>query len=100
MISPTVGRIVWYRPAQGFDTAMTVYDWLKPLAATVAYVWSDTCVNLSVVDHAGVVHQKTSVHLHQGDGPCASSPFCQWMPYQKGQAAKTEALEAKAAPVA
>jgi hypothetical protein len=86
VIKPTVGRIVWYRPSQAFDAGMTVHDWLQPLAATVAYVWSDTCVNLDVVDHNGVHHARTSVTLHQGEGPCTSSPFAEWMPYQKSVA--------------
>jgi len=32
-----------------------------------------------------------------GDAPALDGQYCEWMPYQKGQAAKTEAAEARAA---
>lgn len=119
VIKPTVGRIVWYRPSYDvrlmtFDNNMTVYDNKMPLAAQIVWVWSDTCVNLDVIDHAGVHHQRTSVTLLQalsrdarvGESVEFGEPepisdnlsrgYCEWMPYQKGQAAKTEALEAAA----
>src|SRR6266481_1667828 len=97
MISPTVGRVVWYRPGP-YDrsgSTMTIHEDGQPLAAIVAYVWSDALVNLTVSDHNGTPHSRTSVTLHQGEGECPSSPYCEWMPYQKGQAAKTEQLETK-----
>jgi hypothetical protein len=98
MIKPTVGRIVWYRPSTLDHTQMTVHD-EQPLSGVVAYVWSDHLVNLTVSDHNGATHSRTSIVLKQGDEhdlPPDASPYCEWMPYQKGQAAKTEALEAKA----
>lgn len=96
MIIPTNGRIVLYHPSQ-FDTnVMTVHD-SRPLAAIVAHVFNDGLVNLCVFDSNGHPYGRTSVPLHQGDGPCSSSPYCEWMPYQKGQAAKAEALEAQLA---
>jgi hypothetical protein len=97
MIKPSVGRIVWYRPAQYLDIGkMAIHDWREPLAAMVVWVWSESCVNLDVVDHNGAHHKRSSVTLHQNDGyPCDASPFCEWMPFQKGQAAKTDELEHK-----
>lgn len=91
MIKPTVGRVVWYWPSGGDN--VTTNDAVQPLAALIAYVWNDTIVNLAVFDHNGKAFNKTSVLLR--DDPlsdCAS-----WMPYQLGQAAKTEAAEAKTA---
>ena len=88
MIKPTVGRVVWYHPAG--STAAE-----QPLAAIVARVWSDTCVNLAVFDSNGAASNQTSVFLFQGDGERPSSCYAEWMPYQQGQAAKTEALEKK-----
>lgn len=96
MIKPTVGRVVWYTPAEFDRNQMTVHD-DQPLAAIVAYVWSDHLVNLTVCDHNGAMYSRTSVCLNQGDAhDVGATPHCEWMPYQKGQAAKTEALEAKA----
>ena len=60
MIKPTIGRVVWYH-APG--TTSTV----RPQAAIVAHVWSDTCVNLAVFDVNGAASNATSVFLYQGD---------------------------------
>jgi hypothetical protein len=86
MIKPTVGRVVWFHPPRSTPDH-------QPQAALVAYVWSDTLVNLAVFDHNGIASNYTSVLLYQGEGERPASEFCEWMPYQQGQAAKTEALE-------
>jgi len=70
MIKPTVGRVVWYRPNAHDD----LYGSDQPLAAHVAYVWSDTMVNLMVIDHNGGTHPRTSVVLRHGE----SSPRQLW----------------------
>lgn len=95
MIKPTVGRVVLFRRcAQWHQPGFIVEDPTVEMAATVAYVWSDRLVNLSVVDHGGATHRVTSVRLLQDDDtPGGDSHWCEWMPYQKGQAAKTEAAE-------
>ena len=91
MIKPTVGRVVWF------------YKWVSgdqhkgPLAAHVAFVHSDSMVNLMVIDENGNPRSETSVSLVQEGAPVPQGNYCEWMPYQKGQAAKTEALEAKIA---
>lgn len=89
MIKPTIGRVVWY-----YSENHKPED--QPWAAIVCYVYSDTMVNLSVFDENGMGKAKTSVFLYQGEGdrPIGRS-FAEWMPYQKGQAAKTEELEKK-----
>jgi len=87
MIKPTIGRVVWYHPSE----LEGISD--QPLAALVAYVWSDTLVNLAVFDSNGTSSGRTSVFLFQGDGERPASCFAEWMPYQLGQAAKTEAAE-------
>jgi hypothetical protein len=85
MIKPTVGRVVWYRYA----------DNLQPNAAIVAFVHSDTLVNLAIFNEEGRMSEpgQTYITLYQGKGDRPSYPYCEWMPYQQGQAAKTEALE-------
>lgn len=94
IITPTVGRVVWFHPYKGDKIDFST----QPLAALVTYVHSDTMVNLVVFDSNGNSHSRTSVYLMQSNGlaPCEGDMYCEWMPYQKGQAAKTEALEAKA----
>lgn len=92
MITPTPGRVVLYYPLKcGIgvgDPGPDPGD--KPLAATISWVWSDTCVNLTVHDMNGNTYGKTSVLLHQDGNPKPDSFYCEWMPYQKGQAAKYE----------
>jgi len=95
MISPTVGRVVWYHPGSS-DPGPSPEG--QPLAAIVSHVWSDTCINLAIFDANGVLYNRTSVLLVQDGAPVPSQQYAEWMPYQKGQAAKTEALEAAAKP--
>lgn len=82
-IEPTVGRIVWYRP--GHEDVIEVVDG-EPLAADVCRVWPDGRVTLCVKDAKGAVHSRERVQLVQdGEEPPARS-YCEWMPYQIGQA--------------
>lgn len=90
LITPTVGRVVWYWPSQQEIDAksISIFDHGQPLAATVAFVYGDRMVNLSVVDHAGAQFRRTSVQLLQeGDErpPTSWGPFAEWMPYQRAQ---------------
>lgn len=96
MIVPTIGRVVWFHPAT--NSSDSSFAPAPICAAIVVYVHSDTCVNLAVFDALGISHPKTSVQLIQdGEAPSQSGYYCEWMPYQKEQAAKTEALEAQVA---
>lgn len=99
-IEPTVGRVVWYWPHPDTDLLMPAMVILvgQPLRADVCAVNDDGTVNLAVNDAYGDAHQRLDVPLLQaGEAPPAGRSFCEWMPYQKGQAAKTEELEAKQA---
>lgn len=96
MISPTPGRVVWVRNAS--DRALHQED--QPLAALVTYVHSDREVNLAVFDVTGAQHGVSNVQLVQDGDPVPEGIYAEWMPYQKGQAAKTEALEAQSKPAA
>lgn len=92
VITPTPGRIVWYWPAPN-DGIPAVNK--QPLAGIVASVHDDRRINLSVIDAYGNHHSRSNVLLLQdGDMPGPGS-FAEWMPYQKGQAAKTEQLQAQ-----
>lgn len=92
IIKPTIGRVVWYYP-RGSNPQLN-----QPFAATIAYVLSDTVVNLSVIDSQGVQFPETGVTLVQeGDEPPANLCWATWMPYQTGQAQRAEAAEKKLA---
>lgn len=94
MIKPTVGRVILFHPGPGF-TGCRASDG-EPLPALVARVWSDTCINIGGFDANGVPFSATSVLLIQDDNPVPNGGhYAEWMPYQKGQAAKTESLEAQ-----
>lgn len=103
MIKPTVGRVVWYWPVKnkGVDGKIFYempHDGVQPLAAMITNVYTDTMVNLVVFDANGNSHGLCSVDLiHEGKPRPEGGRYCEWMPYQKGQAAKTEQLEAKLA---
>jgi hypothetical protein len=92
MIIPTVGRLVHFYPKKT-EALATIGD--EPLAALVAAVWSPTCVNLHVIDANGIAHGKTSVLSVPDGAPMPHSGCWSWMPYQLGQAAKTEQMEAQ-----
>lgn len=90
MIKPTIGRVMWYWPAkqQRGD---------QPYAVFVAYVHGDNMVNVGGVDSSGRSFAATNVPIVQDGSPytVGDSPYCEWMPFQKGQAAKYEAEAAK-----
>ncbi|MNX77180.1 hypothetical protein D3C86_1087070 [compost metagenome] len=88
-ILPTVGRVVWYHPApKAGDTDFAQhYQAGTPYAAIVAYVWGEALVNLAVFDANGTPRSRSSVALIQeGESAPRDSEYCEWMPYQKGQA--------------
>lgn len=107
VITPTVGRKVWYRPSKsdliGLGAMVCSVNADKPtegqpLDATVLAVWGDRCVNVQVLDIMGKPFTKTSVSLLQpGDQPPvdfegkAVGGYVEWMPYQQTQAAKEAA---------
>ena len=57
-------------------------------------------INVGGFDANGSPFAECSLQLLQdGDAPNLAVHYAEWMPYQKGQAAKTEELEAKLAEV-
>jgi len=91
VIRPSVGRVVWFWPASVDNAKGT--PGAQPLAATIAYVHQDDRVNLTVHDRNGETYGLEGVYLWSGEEPIPDMPHAEWMPYQKGQAAKTEELE-------
>lgn len=92
MIEPTVGRIVHYFLAGKHD---------KPQAALLVGVNGERNINLAVFNDDGSHFRAVDVPLLQDDDAAPEdAPYAAWMVYQKGQAARTEALQAAAAPLA
>ena len=89
MIKPTVGRVVLFNQM----TPNVFPGSHETRAAIVAHVHSDRLVNLMVIDANGDTHSRTSITLVQAGDEKPTYAHCEWMPYQQGQAAKTEALE-------
>lgn len=106
IITPTVGRKVWYRPSAHdvvgpvpMSVAGPADDPSKgqPLDATVIAVWGDRMVNLLVTDSVGRQFPVLSCPLLQeGDESPAAGRYAEWMPYQQGQA-RRDAASAPAA---
>jgi len=77
MIKPTIGRVVWYHPDKPHN---------QPWTALVVYVHSDNYVNLVVFDEYGLSKSKLTVPLIQEGDEKPEGFYCEWMPYQIGQA--------------
>jgi hypothetical protein len=115
-IIPTIGRIVWYKMTSYEATeinqrrrdAIEKAAWHSAIrsgaqvhrgneakagslyGAMIVAVWGDqpdSCVNLQVFLDGSDTHWATSRKCGEREGDY------QWMPYQKGQAAKTEVAE-------
>lgn len=84
MIKPTVGRIVWFWSSISNKNAE-----MPPLAAIVTNVHSDEMVDLCIFSQNGNPNPQTSVPLVQPETEHPKTGmFCEWMPYQIGQAKK------------
>lgn len=83
---PTVGRIVYYK---SYGTPNGEYK-SEDRAAIITRVHTDVCVDLCVFNPTGLFFNTSVMQGTEGGQ-------WDWMPYQKGQAAKTEQLEAELA---
>lgn len=94
MIKPGVGRVVHFWPGPQASQLLQSSDG-QPLAAIIAHVWTDRLINVMVINTRGITVGVERVVLLQDDdqGPKGKVSYCEWMDYQKGQAAKTEQLE-------
>lgn len=90
VIKATIGRVVWYTPGESNDPLFR--DPSQKLASIIAYVWSDSMINLTVFDQDGVATNRTIVPLIQdGENYPACGNYAEWMPYQKGAELKARA---------
>lgn len=95
-IMPTVGRVVLFFPPLSIrkgDTSLREYKG-QPYPAIITHVFGPECVNVAVLPDGsfGEVGTYTSVPIVLDGAPLPEGPCCQWMPYQLGQAKKTEAM--------
>jgi hypothetical protein len=90
-IKPTVGRVVHYWVG-GAPRGQIPPP--QPQAAIIAYVHpGERHIAIAWFDSLGQARNESFVPLWDGEGDQPDGPHCAWMPYQKGQAAKTEQLE-------
>jgi len=89
MISPTVGRVVWY-----FESPQDFKAKAEPQVALITHVEDDNHVNIVKWDAKGEPKGLQGVTLWHGEGDQAEGYFVTWMPYQQAQAARHEALQA------
>lgn len=86
---PTIGRVVYFYDASGAREKM----------AFVTDVIEGHKVNLFVINHNGSIASRYEVRHAKDSGQDAgqnsgvSGAHWDWMPYQKGQATKTEELQ-------
>ena len=86
MITPTVGRVVYFRPGNGARSRMHVRD-QQPCRADIVYVWNDRNIAVNVDDHEGQRYYFSPVVLIQdGEKPPEGLSYCEWMPYQQAVA--------------
>ncbi len=88
MITPTIGRKIWFWPNQTADASYTVLDAKQAFDASVVFVAKDERVNITFSDHTGTPFIRHNVLVHQGGEPVAAGTcYCTWMPYQQSAAA-------------
>lgn len=87
MIKPTIGRVILFHPNKKSEMVFP---------ALVCFVHNDALINVGGFDNNGNSFGATSVPLLQdGDEAPDFGAYATWMPYQLGQAKKTEELEKK-----
>jgi len=85
MISPSIGRVVWYYPPGSIDP--------QPWPALICYVHSEQCINLGGFKADGTPFDAREVHLVQDASETVkiSNGYASWMPYQQKVAAEAAA---------
>ena len=93
-IQPTVGRKVHYRTGNN-DHEMHKLNTDDPLDATIVGVWEDGLINVVVFDCNGKMYTRNGIRLRQEGQTISNQPYCEWMPFQVGQA-KAQAVTPQA----
>jgi len=89
MITPTVGRIIWYK-----SDLEDGRFW----PAMLCFINEDGTINIGGHDHNGAPFQVTNVNLHQGPSEeCDHGAAC-WMPYQQAKQVEEDAKTDPAQP--
>lgn len=93
-LHPTVGRVVLFFQRSLQDKNATPPE----QAAIITRVWGPDMVNLTVFGNTDMdkpAQNETSVRLfNPGEGQASGEyRWCEWMPYQVGQAARTSLAE-------
>lgn len=88
MITPTIGRKIWFWPNQTNTACYTVLDAAQAFDASVVFVAADDRVHIAFFDHTGVPFIRHDVPILQDDKPLpVGTCYCTWMPYQQSAAA-------------
>jgi hypothetical protein len=95
MIEPGIGRIVHFYPAGHAPGDL-------PHAAMIVGIRDARTINLAIFTPEGHQYRGLDVLLIQDDSDVRPTDrgYAEWMPFQKGQAAKTDALQAQLATAA
>jgi hypothetical protein len=98
MPTPTIGRVVYYRPSllDLQNPAIVSLDLTQPFSAYIGFVNSDTAVNLQVIDHLGRPFSRDNVPFFDAQQPDTEAAHAHWMPYQLQQQAGQPATPAVA----
>lgn len=88
MITPTIGRKLWYWPTaqerEGFGMSK---DDTQPMDASICFVHSDRRVSITFNDHRGRHFFRPDVLLLQGDETFVPvTSYVAWTPHQQDRA--------------
>lgn len=96
-IEPTIGRVVhYYHRDPAHDDPETEAPIIGPQTALLCGINEDGTINVCHFDDQGNARPATNILLIQdedGEPDEETLSWCEWMPFQKGQAQKTEQLE-------
>lgn len=92
-IIPTIGRSLHF--FANTESDLKLFGSVGPFACILCGVINDTTINVGVFTNEGTVVGRTGVPLLQGDDVIGegSGSYCGWMPFQQGQAARTDSAE-------